>query len=357
MDSGVANEQWRMVPSIPGLYISSYGRVKTQRKGGKLSSPYRPNQDKNSGYRYVCKKRLGNLMLSVFQRPPLPGETADHIGKYDGDWWKERGDDRLSNLRWASKSGQIKNQCKPKSKRNSMPVWLRRPEWPSSKPSLFFHSGTEAAKQLNLSSGAVSDCAARKIGKTHHRGWHITRLPPSEPQEDMVHGLTKEIWTDVNTKLRVSSFGRAQWKNNLGDGWGPRFTPTATAGEPYAKLNSNTVHSIIYKAFNGEPGHGKTIDHKDQDKSNNRLDNLRAVSISEQNYNRTVASTASQMQSVTIQGKPIDANEDAWQTFASQNDAARILTDLLGCSFHQGSISKVVLGSMKSTNGWQFRLA
>jgi hypothetical protein len=64
MDSGVANEQWRIVPSIPGLYISSDGRVKTQRKGGKLSSPYRPNQDKNSGYRYVCKKRLGNLMLT-----------------------------------------------------------------------------------------------------------------------------------------------------------------------------------------------------------------------------------------------------------------------------------------------------
>lgn len=25
----------------------------------------------------------------------------------------------------------------------------------------------------------------------------------------------------------------------------------------YTKLNSDTVHSIIYKAFNGERGHGK----------------------------------------------------------------------------------------------------
>lgn len=57
------------------------------------------------------------------------------------------------------------------------------------------------------------------------------------------------------------------------------------------------------------------------------------------------------MQSVKIKGKPVDASEDAWQTFASQNDAAQILTDLLGCLSYQKSIINVVLG-VNEVNEW-----
>jgi len=348
-------EQWSAVLDIPGLHVSTEGRVRTQRKGGTLSLAYRPNQDKNSGYRYVCTKRLGNLMLCTFKCPPQPGETADHIAKYDGDWWKERGDDRLTNLRWASKSLQVQNQRIHKAKRSGKPVRLRRPEWHPNKPSLFFSSGTEAARLLHLSSGAVSDCAQRKRGKTHHHGWEITRVEPAEVQQDLVDGDKMEIWKDASTRLRVSSFGRAQWKNNIGDAWGSRFTPLPTAGNPYATLNTATVHSIVYELFNGTVGVGETIDHFDQNKFNNRADNLRAVPGSVQNYNRLVSSTGWEQQSLTIQGKPVDAADTEWTTFASQNDAARALTVSQGVRFDQGSISKVVLGAMKSTKGWHFR--
>lgn len=348
-------EEWAPVPDIPGLHVSTKGRVRTQRKGGGLSLPYRPNQDKNSGYRYVCKKRLGNLMLCTFKRSPMPTETADHIAKYDGDWWKERGDDRISNLRWASKSEQLRNQRLHKPKRSGKPVLLRRPEWPENVPSLRFESAKEAAKRLQLHSGAVSDCANRKRGKIHHHGWEITRAQPKEAQNDLVDGDQVEAWREVNPRLRVSSFGRAQWKDNLGDGWGPRFLPLPTDGNPYAKLNTTSVHDIVYKMFHGNLERGKTVDHIDRNKSNNRANNLRAASASEQNYNRAVSSSGSTLQSLSVQGRPVADTGAEWTTFGSQNEAARKLTMAQGTRFDQGSISKVVLGNTRSTNGWIFR--
>ena len=348
-------EEWREVPFITGLRISSEGRVMTQRKGGTMSAPYKPNQDKNSGYRYVCTKRLANLMLTVFVRPPKDGETADHIAKYDGDWRKERGDDRLVNLRWLNKSDQLRNQCKHKAKRSGKAVWLRRPDWPACRPSLVFASGTAAAKELNLSSGALSDCANRKRGKKCHRGWLIERVPPVEQQDDLMDGDVKEMWMDATPRLRISSFGRAQCMHTLGNGWGYRFTPMPTAGEPYAKVYSTPVHLIVYKTFHGAIPEGYTVDHIDQNKCNNRLANLRAATHTIQNYNRVVAQTGHAIQSFAIRGKPVNAPENAWQTFVSQNEAARILTSTQGQCFAQGSISKVVLGHMKSTSGWHFQ--
>jgi hypothetical protein len=356
-DDDSSAEEWAQVPTIQGLHVSTKGRVRTQRKGGAMSLPYRPNQDKNSGYRYVCTKRLGNLMLCTFRRSPLPTETADHIAKYDGDWWRERGDDRLSNLRWASKSEQIRNQRVHKPKRSGKPVLLRRPEWPESTPSLRFESANEAAKKLQLHSGAVSDCANRKRGKMHHHGWKITRAQPNETQDDLVDGNQVEAWREVHPRLRVSSFGRAQWKNNLGDGWGPRFLPLPTDGNPYAKLDAELAHIIVYQTFHGHLEEGETVDHIDQNKRNNRADNLRAASASCQNYNRVVSSSGSELQSLPVQGRPT-ANTDAeWMTFASQNEAARTLTVAQGMRFNQGAISKVVLGKASSTNGWTFRFA
>lgn len=348
-------EVWKKVPDVARLEVSSEGRVRTQRKGGALSAPYVPNQDKNSGYRYVCGRRLANLMLTIFVRPPKAGETADHIRKYDGDWRRERGDDRLVNLRWATGSEQKKNQVKHKAKRNGRPIWLRHVEWTSTTPSMWFPSGTAAAKAFNLSSGAVSDCAHRKRGKKRHRGWEVTADEPLESQNDLTEGDQVERWTLAAKNLYVSSFGRAQWKNNLGDGWGWRFTPQITAGEPYAKLGDECAHVVIYTAFHGPLDSSLSVDHDDQDKSNNRLDNLKAATRTEQNLNRTVSGSGWIRQSLPLRGRPVGSTEDAWQHFPSQNEAARILTTSQNQLFHQSNIGKVISGHLQATNGWEFQ--
>lgn len=52
------------------------------------------------------------------------------------------------------------------------------------------------------------------------------------------------------------------------------------------KNTSKQVHNLVFVSFNGEVGENQVIDHIDRNKLNNRLENLRAVSRSENALNR-----------------------------------------------------------------------
>lgn len=51
------------------------------------------------------------------------------------------------------------------------------------------------------------------------------------------------------------------------------------------KRNSYLIHTLVYRTFIGEIENGKVIDHIDQNKFNNNLDNLRLVSPSQNSHN------------------------------------------------------------------------
>ena len=84
---------------------------------------YRVTRHNGSNYavhRLVCETFHG----------PNPGNcTVDHIAKYDGDWERERSDNRACNLRWATLSEQNKNHKKHAVRQDIRSVRV----WPANK--------------------------------------------------------------------------------------------------------------------------------------------------------------------------------------------------------------------------------
>ena len=71
----------------------------------------------------------------------------------------------------------------------------------------------------------------------------------------------------------------------------PLKIQTLPNGYKYVRLGSKDkslhyVHRLVWKAFNGEIPEGYEIDHKDRDKNNNSLSNLRCVDKKTQQMNR-----------------------------------------------------------------------
>ena len=50
------------------------------------------------------------VAIAFLGPPPSAKHTVDHIEKYDGNWKRARADNRVENLRWATKSEQRRHQ-------------------------------------------------------------------------------------------------------------------------------------------------------------------------------------------------------------------------------------------------------
>ena len=107
-------EEWRVIPKHPKYDISNLGRMRRknktyQQRPSSTISEYRYlkgscNQD---GYRYV---KIGDkcvyfthLVLEAFVCPRPAGLQCDHINRI-------RDDNRLVNLRWVTKSENMRNR-------------------------------------------------------------------------------------------------------------------------------------------------------------------------------------------------------------------------------------------------------
>lgn len=99
-------EIWRDIPGYEGIYrVSNLGRV-TGHRGKVLKGSMA-----GDGYRKVILSKPGiknlhiylhRLVLSVFDRQPLKGEEACHLNAV-------KDDNRLSNLRWDTHTGNVRD--------------------------------------------------------------------------------------------------------------------------------------------------------------------------------------------------------------------------------------------------------
>ena len=222
-------EDWAAVPGMDSLlWVSTLGRVwqyNSQRR--KWMQPKTPTVLRHGYPTVVHQQRVYRVhylvAITFIGPPPSPEHTVDHIAKYNGDWESERKDNRVGNLRWASRAEQRHNQSK----------------------------------------------SAKRIDR---REEHTAQL-----HSDEVFRLVDGIL--------VSQYGRTQNKYEVSympvPNKGMEYALVGTSRRPVHVLVALGFPEIV-----GEPLPGQdTVDHIDRNKSNNCAVNLRWANRSEQQYN------------------------------------------------------------------------
>jgi len=105
-----------------------------------------------------------------------------------------------------------------------------------------------------------------------------------------------------------------------------------------------TVHRLVACAFLGKADNGKTVDHIDCDRTNNRVENLRWVTAKENLYH------SHRMGRQAMNATPIIARTPEGKTirFESQREAAR------ASGVKQYAISRALHGECPCLKGWVF---
>ena len=115
------------------------------------------------------------------------------------------------------------------------------------------------------------------------------------------------------------------------------------------------VHSAVWSAFGSRPlKPGETVDHFDQNKSNNRLSNLRPATKKLQNLNQKRKRGSTSLH-CAVQGRPSPTS--SWRQWPNQSKAAAELnTELkpIGPQFSQANISQAARTGCKHI-GWQWQ--
>lgn len=348
---------WRAVPGLSKskIIVSSLGYTRLQnRKNMPLGQPTLNSQDKH-GYRSIAVNRkhyrVCRLVLLAFCGQPPQNHTADHIAKYDGDFMKERGDDRIQNLRWASKSTQRQNVGKPKRRREDNVSIIATPV--DGGDSVTFDGYNQAAAALGLNPGNISNVVNGKVGMSTG-GWMfiINRV------EEVIDG---ELWKEVTPTIQISSLGRVKRRRNSVVPWKSPYKVLPNNDRPYARVKvgtrEETLHNMVWTAFGTRVlEQGETVDHIDQDTSNNSISNLRPATKSQQSLNQSRCSDGTNRMSLKnpVEGRPPNG---VWQRWNSQTQAASELNSLLkptGPKFSGPNIGHAVKFGIKHM-GWEWR--
>jgi len=162
-----------------------------------------------------------------------------------------------------------------------------------------------------------------------------------------------EVWKDVvgyEGLYKVSNFGNVysvrsdkQLKHSKNRG-GYLFVVLCTDSKP----KQFKVHRLVAISFLTNPDNKLQVNHIDEDKTNNRLDNLEWVTAKENtNYgsrNKKAAKSNSKNIKVIYQ-------DNTYEYWDSASEFAREF------GIHRQHISDVLLGRQKTTNGMKFEYA
>ena len=395
--------------SVPGfdegkLRVFWRGWVQISKLGnGRWCKVQRGTLPKTGRYKVRVDGRhyqVHNLLLRAFEGPkPAREHTGDHINRNSTD-------NRVENLRWATKAEQSLNRNKPRLLSTAKPIYVQKLD--KSEPPQWFESIEGAKDALGLNKGHLSRSANayKDRGKikevTGFRAWWA---PAPEPQWDLLPGedsnlllppvlggmaefpqsgpsTTKELWKDVTDRFKLSDRGHIQQKEK--SVWGYKRTPTPSSKDsPYPtvqfsgkqllfrggieKYNGKNalLHILVWMSFGENDGvipDDMTVDHLASDRTfDARLCNLRTATDPQQRANQIHKPREERNNSMkmAVWGKPKDAPEEAWEWFRGQREAADILNDREGKTqkFDSAAIGRAAKGRFAQHNGWVFKRA
>ena len=313
--------------------VSDQGKIRNKKSGYVLKVKPKP-----SGYVQVTltttttSKKLQTfhvhrLVAETFLQKVEDKEEVDHINR-------NRSDNRLCNLRWANRKEQMANSIKITKKKGTPVIQLtlngeviRR--WKTIK---------EAEEQLKIPGGKIGVVCRGKRKSTGGYVWKFDR-------EETLPG---EVWKKYQT-WEVSNMGRIRTKKG-------HITYGFNQGGGYVsfhdgKSKSTVVHVMVAKAFIPNPENLPVVNHKDGNKTNNKVENLEWTTYSGNAKHAHRMALIKRSKSLDISVEQYDLKGNYIQTFESLSQAGKEL------GFHHGVISKVCQGIFKQTHGYIFKFA
>ena len=354
-------ESWCQLPDNPEIFVSDHGQIQTWETRNKRWSPQFTPLPSASGYVYFVHRgkrhAVHQLVARTFIGKCPENMTVDHIAKYNGDFIKERSDNRASNLRYATRSDQNRNQNKHKRRCDARPIliWKRHS---SSESAVRYESTDDAARKLGLDQANLNRVA--NGGRPTIKGFCARFEEAKEP--DFL--FPDEVFRLVRDHFEVSQYGRIRASRSQDFS----YTPKITAGNTYAFVGSPKIafHRLVAEAWPeivGEKSNDSlTLDHIDRNRANNRADNLTWATQSAQlrNQTRKPAHKISSVRKIRIDFKQPGQE---WVPADSTHDAARKVSRIVGFNVKDSTISRKVAAKPNGSTmiwgpikGWAFRL-
>lgn len=323
--------------------ISNFGRCKTTR--GIIYTP-KPESD---GYSRIVinKKRhyIHRLAATSFNLPKATSlhNFVDHIDS-------KRSNNRIENLRWTTRQENNQNSYKNNKTRSTSGPKLSKPvlgckfyedTW------VHYESSSDAANKLKLYPASVAACARGERNRTGD--YKFVYATPNEPE----FIATDEVWKIIpGSKSYISSYGR--FRNPRGVASTPK---PKVSGYAFVCINRKgyQVHRVVATVFElHKPSQSHTqIYHIDGDSTNNKIDNLRWATPSE-NIKASYTTNNNRASNVLRRCKPISGRKigtNEWIQYAHSHEAS----DKLG--IQQANISACALGKISHAGGYQFKYA
>ncbi len=329
------DEEWKNFPMVDGRNFSKYevsslGKIRNKKSGWVFSD--RPN---SAGYVrngfLNDEGKTNHILAHIIVAKAFLGEpksddlTVDHINRKPAD-------NRLVNLRWATRKQQAVNS--DKSNRGPKGHSVIQYAMDMEKIKTWLNIIT-AAKELGINGGHITQVCKGKLNHTGGFKWMYER-----------QDLDGEVWKNYKPMdVQVSNMGRIKHPHS-------HITYGSKSGD-YLKYGTpeKRVHVMVAKVFLPNPENRPEVNHKDKNGFNNKLENLEWVTRRENmihshqtNSNPNRYSTSKAVKQYDLEGNFIDQYRSISQTSRRTG-------------YSEPSISRVCLGESKSLKGFIFKYA
>ena len=323
---------WRRVPGFWKILASDEGFIATEGEWHVRT----PSVSTGHYLTVGCNgkaERVHLLVARAFKGRPTPDQVSvDHIGGKTLPPAERRQNNRAINLKWATGTEQNANQGDRKANSHGEPCLVWRIKGgkrqgrngtcdmtPVENTMERFPSSLAASKAFGLCHGNLSAVLNGKVKTVP--GTDGTRYTGRwDPDLANLEGEKwKEKELSTRNRLLISNYGRLQWIWP-GGREGTKYFPESSNTKGYLRVivngQSKCVHVLVGELFwiGPKPRNWACWDHKDLDKQNNHIGNLRPVTLEENGVN-----TARQRDFYLWPiGEP-----DHWVRCVSQNGTAR----------------------------------